>query len=187
MAHYDETFSNVKFVTEQVKGVEFDGCRFKSCSFESCRLDQSNFVDCHFSDCNFAMAQTNETGLKEVRFENCKLVGLDFSSCTDFLFRVEFVNCQLDFALFTKKNLRQTPFRNCSIREADFSGTNLTAATFAGCDLAGAQFESCIFEKTDFRSAQNFTIDPNRNRMKGARFSRFSLAGLLQNYGLTIE
>jgi hypothetical protein len=41
-------------------------------------------------------------------------------------------------------------------------------------------------EKTDFRSSFNYSIDPEVNRIKKAKFDRAGLAGLLDKYDLEI-
>ncbi|MCC6186899.1 MAG: pentapeptide repeat-containing protein, partial [Chitinophagaceae bacterium] len=43
-----------------------------------------------------------------------------------------------------------------------------------------------ILEKTDFRSAYNYSIHPERNRIKKAKFAQAGLAGLLQHYDIVI-
>ncbi len=48
-------------------------------------------------------------------------------------------------------------------------------------------FENTILDKTDFRTAYNFSIDPSINRMKKARFSVSGLPGLLSKYDIEIE
>ena len=42
-------------------------------------------------------------------------------------------------------------------------------------------------EKSDFRGAFNYSIDPELNKLKGARFSAAGLGGLLGKYGIRIE
>ena len=187
MDHYDESFLNTVFQAEQLKNRAYDGCTFRSCAFTGDQFNHVDFLDCRFIDCDFSQTKTVQTAFKDVTFVNCKLIGFDFSVCVDFLFKVEFENCLLDYALFSRKNLKQTGFKSCSVREADFTQAILNSAVFDQCDLSDAQFDGCNLEKADFRSAQNFSIDPTRNRMKGARFSRFGLAGLLRNYNLKIE
>jgi len=39
----------------------------------------------------------------------------------------------------------------------------------------------------DFRTASNFAIDPEDNKMKGAKFSSENLEGLLKKYGIIVE
>ncbi len=182
-----QTFTQNDFTKTPVAGIEFDDCEFVDCNFSGSNLSDTDFLECRFVNCNFVMAKTSNTGFKDAIFRGCKLMGLDFSVCSDFLFQVNFEQCQLDYALFGKKKMKKTRFVNCSVKEADFSETILSEANFEKSDLSGASFQYCNLEKTDFRSAINFTIDPEHNRMKGARFSAYSLAGLLGKYGLNIE
>ncbi len=186
-AYFEQEYTNVDFSQEPIVGAEFNNCTFINCNFSNCKLDNTDFLDCRFESCSFIMVHTHNTGFKEVKFEGCKLVGLDFSLCNDFLFKVEFENCQLDYALFTKKKLRKTKFQNCSVKEADFTQTDLSHAIFGQTDLTDSVFEGCNLEETDFRTAINFTIDPDQNRIKGARFSSYALAGLLRKYDLDLE
>jgi len=51
----------------------------------------------------------------------------------------------------------------------------------------GAVFESTHLERADFRTATNYQIDPERNKMEGAKFSVNNLAGLLVKYELDLE
>jgi uncharacterized protein YjbI with pentapeptide repeats len=78
-------------------------------------------------------------------------------------------------------------FHECILRETDFSEADLTSAVFHLCDLDRAVFNQTVLEKTDFRTAFNFTIDPAINKMKKAKFSFSGLPGLLSAYDLDIE
>jgi uncharacterized protein YjbI with pentapeptide repeats len=69
----------------------------------------------------------------------------------------------------------------------DFSYADLSASNFDFCDLQGAIFDSTNLDRSDFRTAYNFTIDPENNRVKKARFSLNSVIGLLDKYDLIIE
>ena len=182
-----QIFTQIDFGKMPVSGIEFDDCEFMNCNFSGSNLNDTDFLGCRFVNCNFVMAKTVNTGFKDATFKGCKLMGLDFSLCSDFLFQVDFEQCQLDYALFGKKKMKKTRFVNCSVKEADFSETALQEATFEQSDLTGSVFQYCNLEKTDFRTAINFSIDPEHNRMKGARFSAYSLAGLLGKYGLNVE
>ena len=81
----------------------------------------------------------------------------------------------------------KTKFDKCTLKETDFSEVNLTASVFSECDLTNAIFSNTILEKVDFRTANNFSIDPEYNKLKKAKFSSFNLEGLLYKYKLDIE
>jgi len=63
----------------------------------------------------------------------------------------------------------------------------LTSAVFDICDLARAVFENTVLEKVDFLTACNFSIDPQINRIKKAKFSMIGLVGLLDKYGIEVN
>lgn len=144
-------------------------------------------MECSFDYCNLSMAKLNDTSLKDVRFSNCKLLGLNFKDCRTFLLSLDFEDCLLNFASFLLLTLKGIRFRNCQLQEVDFAETDLTGALFDNCDLSGAIFEYSVLKKADFRTAFNYSIDPETNSIKKAKFSRESLAGLLGKYDIEIE
>jgi uncharacterized protein YjbI with pentapeptide repeats len=82
--------------------------------------------------------------------------------------------------------LKKIQFISCQLEEADFSNTDLTEANFKEADLLNATFVDSKLNKADFSTAINFLIDPELNRMQGAKFSKHDLAGLLFKYKLKI-
>jgi hypothetical protein len=42
-------------------------------------------------------------------------------------------------------------------------------------------------ERSDFRAAYNFNIDPERNKVRKAKFSRDGVVGLLGKYDIVVE
>jgi hypothetical protein len=53
--------------------------------------------------------------------------------------------------------------------------------------LTGARFENTIIEKADLRTSYNYSIDPENNRIKKAKFSLAQIAGLLDKYNIEID
>ncbi len=104
--------------------------------------------------------------LRDSRFLNCKLLGVRFDECNEFLFSAHFENCMLKFASFHKLKLKQTHFQTCNLQEADFSETDLTGSIFETCDLQRTLFDHTNLGKVDFRSSFNYSIDPEKNRIK---------------------
>jgi len=72
------------------------------------------------------------------------------------------------------------------MQEANFEESDLTGSIFADCDLTRTLFSNTILYETDFTSAYNFSIDPEKNKMKKAKFSVMGLQGLLEKYSLQI-
>jgi uncharacterized protein YjbI with pentapeptide repeats len=103
------------------------------------------------------------------------------------LLSFSFDNCVLNFASFFKLKLKGSIFKNSSLHEVEFVEADLTNAHFINCDLERAVFDNTNLEGADFRSALNFSIDPEKNKLKKARFSSSGLRGLLEKYNLSIE
>jgi uncharacterized protein YjbI with pentapeptide repeats len=122
-----------------------------------------------------------------VAFEECKLLGLQFTACRDMLFGVHFDQCQLRYASFAGRAMPNTRFVGCNLEEADFADANLTGAVFQDCLLAGAVFQNTQLPGTDFTSATGFTIDPETNPLTGARFTLPGLLGVVAKFGLVVE
>ena len=166
---------------------EYDNCTFNGCNFLNSDLSHSVFLECTFKDCDLSMAQLKNTAIKDVAFKNCKLLGLDFSDCNQFLLQLSFEDCNLNLALFYQLKLKATKFKNCSLHEVDFTETELTSSTFDNCDFQRAIFGNTILEKSDLRTSYNYSIDPEINRIKKAKFSTTGIAGLLDRYDILIE
>lgn len=166
---------------------EYEGCIFNGCDWAGLDLSGYHFIACRFEGCNWSMAKLQRTVLREVYFKDCKLLGLRFDLCNHLGFSVSFTGCQLQHASFYQLKLKSTPFSHCNLQETDFAETDLTAALFEHCDLALAQFERSNLEKADFRTAFNYTIDPESNRLRHAQFSLPGVVGLLRKYELVVE
>ena len=185
--HEAKIFENINYSEKNLSGREFTSCEFKNCNFTKSDLSNNSFEDCTFRNCNFSMTILRNTGLRTVKFMSCKLMGIDFSVINNFLFSVAFQDNILDYSSFFQCNMKKTNFIDCSLKQVDFGETDLSRAVFKNCDLALASFMHTNLEKTDFRTAKNYSLDPEQNKMEGAKFSHVGLAGLLYKYNLDIE
>jgi fluoroquinolone resistance protein len=166
---------------------EYEGVEFHHCDFSDCDLSEIQWIDCAFYSCNLSMAPLQNTSFQNVQFMDCKMMGLHFEDTNDFIFEVNFKNCNLNFSCFFQRNLKGVLFENCSLHEVDFTQSDLSLASFNNSDLHLATFKNCILEKTDFRSALNYQMDLSLNKVKKAKFSRENLTGLLVHFDLVIE
>ena len=183
----EAVFTREDFTINPLPTAEYDNCTFNGCNFNAASLNGIVFTQCRFEDCNLSNAKTSGTAFKEVAFINCKLLGVQFSTCNAFLFAVGFEGCYMQLASFYKMKLKGTRFINCPLGDADFTEADLTNAVFKDCDLRNALFENTILEKADLRTATNYTIDPENNRVKKAKCSKEGLPGLLYKYNIDIE
>lgn len=185
--HQNELFNATNLRPEEAVNAEFEHCVFRGLPWMDADLTKARFTDCRFEQCDLSNAAVKSTAFRTVEFAGCKLLGVQFEQCNTFLLALRFENCRLDFASFRALVLKGTQFNTCGLAEADFSGTDLSKAAFGDSDLAGAVFEGTNLEGADLRDARKFAIDPERNRIKGARFSLNVLPGLLMRHGITVE
>ena len=115
------------------------------------------------------------------------MLGLLFYKCNEFglVFRME--DCNLSHSSFYQTKIRKTSFVSSILNEVDFTECDLTNSILDRCDLLNAKFENSILGKVDFRSSFNYSIDPEANQIKKARFSMAGLPGLLDKYEIEIE
>ena len=186
-SHYENrVFSKLLNTDFELSNKEFEQCVFTECVFSSASLSGAVFLDCRFENCALGMVKFGVAVLRDVTFVECKLMGADFSSESDFS-SFSFEHCQLDYALFQHLTIKKTRFIGCSLKDADFSSTDLTLADFSESNCAGTLFDRSNLEKADFRTARNFSIDPERNKVKKAQFSVLGLLGLLDKYDVVVE
>lgn len=183
----DKQFDGIDYTINKFPAADYENCHFINCNFAETNLSKVTFIDCVFDTCNLSAANINGTSFQETKFINCKMMGLRFEDCNQFLFTTSFTGCLLNLSTFYKMKLKNTSFINCSLQEVDFTETDLSSADFDSCNLLHAVFDNSILEKADFRTALNFSIDPERNKIKKSKFSATALSGLLHKYDLVIE
>ena len=186
-SHENRTYTRIDYSEKKMPAGIYDNCVFVNCNFSKSDLSYIDFVDCTFKDCDFSMVKFNDTALKNATFSACKMLGVDFTKCRDFLLSFYFEKCTLDYSSFQNKKVKKTIFKECSVKEVDFSAADLSASDFLSCDLSRAVFRNTILEKVDFRSARNYSIDLEKNRIQKAKFSSAGIIGLLDKYKIIIE
>lgn len=183
----DKTFEKHDFVQKPLAKGEYENCIFRMCDLSGNDLSGFKFSDCEFVGSNLSLAKLNKTALQDIKFRDCKLLGLRFDLSNDFGLSFSFDNCILNHSSFYKTKLKKTSFTNSQLQETDFTECDLTNSIFDNCDLARAMFENSILEKVDLRTSYNYIIDPEINRIKKAKFSLSGIAGLLAKYEIEIE
>jgi len=183
----NKKYEKTDFTESALPVADYEDCIFLNCNFYNGDLSDVSFEKCTFDGCEFSLAKLKNTVFMDVRFLNCKLLGLHFEDCSEFILTFYFENCMLKLSSFYKLHMKKTKFVNCNLQETDFSAADLSGALFDGCDLHKAIFDLTKLEKADFYSSFNYSIDPEKNKLKKARFSRREVVGLLNQYDLRIE
>jgi uncharacterized protein YjbI with pentapeptide repeats len=183
----DRTFEKLVSFDARISSREFDGCTFKNCEFSNSVFAQCMFIDCTFIECNLSMVKLPATGLKTVVFRDCKLLGIRFDECDDFLFNVNFQDCVLDYSWFVNKKMPKTGFVKTSLKGVNFSGADLSMAVFDNTNLDGAVFDGTQLKAADLRPLTTSRSTRNKTRCRKRKFSVGGIPGLLQKYDIKIE
>ena len=183
----DQTFEKQDYRLKGLPKAEYDNCTFINCDFTDTYLSAVSFIECQFKDCNLSGAKIKDSTFKEVLFTQSKLLGINFTECSEFLFSIEAHHCIFSFSSFYNKNLNQTHFNHCILEKVDFTNANLSKVHFEKSDLKHTIFENSNLEKANLISAYNFNINPVTNILKGAKFSKIGALNLLQNFQIVIE
>lgn len=185
--YQDQVFKNIDYTQSPFPKGEYDNCTFIDCKFEDVYVTTITFLECTFDTCDMTNMKVKSTSFNEVNFLNCKLLGVDFGLCNDFMFSATFQDCNLELASFAGLNIKQTTFKTCTLQNVDFTETNAENTVFDHCNLKAAIFEQTNLQKSDLSSAYNYSIDPSRNQVKKAHFSRKEIHGLLTQYDIKIS
>lgn len=176
---------NIDFTQSSLEG-EYYRCTFRNCNFSGMRIGKVLFEQCRFEHCNLSLVMANNTSWQEAAFYECKMTGTNLAASNGFSLSFRFEGCILSYAIFQELKLQDTHFIRCILQEAEFSGANLSGAVFRECDLSRAVFNHTNLEGADLSTALYYSINPNLNRLRKARFSRYGLEGLLSSFGIEI-
>jgi len=180
------SYKKADFTKKPLPAGSYENCIFDGCDFSGTDLSNIKFTDCEFIVCNLSLAKLNNTALRDIKFHECKMLGLLFDNCNKFGFSVSFTNCILNHSSFYQVNIKGAKFIHTQLQEVDFTESDLSGAVFDNCNLDRAIFQHTLLEKSDFSTAYGYAIDPEVNRLKKAKFSKAGLTGLLYKYDLEI-
>jgi len=182
-----QEYQNHTYQREEVNFKEFEQCTFRNCDFTVCNFIAVTFIDCHFYNCNFNGAKINHVALRTVGFYHCQMKEVNFSMCDKLIFEIAFTDCVLDFSKFYTLNIKDTVFKNCSLIAVDFMSADLTSVVFDACDLHRSEFEKAIAIKANFKTSFNYSIDPQKTKIKKAIFSLNQVKGLLFKQDIIVK
>ena len=182
----DQKFTKRDYTKQKLPKGDYENCRFVDCLFSKGYLDNQNFVECTFEGCDLTNTNIANTTFNDVTFKDCKMVGVQFETCSQLLLSLRFSGCNLSVASFHGMDLPRIIFDGCKFHQTDFTDSNLIQAKFPECDFENALFDGTHLEQADFTSAVNFNIDPSINHIKKTRFSESGLIGLLKKYDIVV-
>lgn len=182
----DNHYERITYGRDDLNLKEFEDCSFSHCDFSECNFIGVTFIDCTFSHCNFNGAKINHVAFRTVNFNHCAAEEVNFSMCDKLIFEIHFNDCRLDFAKFYTLKINGTTFQDCSMIAVDFMKADLTGVLFDNCDLHKTLFMNSILNKADLRTSYNYTLDPEKNKVKKAIFSLGGVKGLLAKHDISV-
>ncbi len=179
----EQRFKDVDCRSLSLASSRFYECIFESCIFTEAKLLNCEFVDCIFKNCDLSNVKLVGAAIRRCEFIDCKLIGVNWTEAKDLSHPI-FKSCKLNYSNFTGLDLRKSSITDCLAVDVELVQANLSESDCRGTDFAGCRFANTNLTKADFRSAINYTIRPDSNLIKKAKFSLPEATLLL--YGLDI-
>jgi len=169
------TFAGLVCSGGQIHSLEFNECVFRRCAFVETAFTFCRFTDCLFDDCDLSVISVKEVTFTHVRFENSKLLGVNWSLASwdkgGFLEPLAFANCDVSYSTFFGLKLHGLKLTGCIAHDADFAEADLTRGHFNQTDFSESRFLHTNLTEVDFTGASNYTINAAVNILKKTRFS----------------
>jgi fluoroquinolone resistance protein len=187
--HYAEwTFKAIRQEQKTVVSSEFYECTFVHCSFVEAAFRACRFNTCTFLHCDLSLVQVPGCLFSATRFEDSKVVGVDWTQADWTAARIGdpigFLRCALSHSTFIGLSLQGLRILDCTAKNVDFREADLSGADFGATDLSESLFSDTNLTEADLSRALNYAIAPGRNVLTRARFSLPEAMALL--YGLDI-
>lgn len=187
----DIVFEKIDHSEKRLSGKTFSNCTFVSCTFTKTIFNQCTFEECTFDKCDLSMVQVKGSTFSQIQLLGCKAIGiLWFDIRIPFArhaFSISCTDTNISYSSFFGMNLKKAKFAQCVAKEVDWSECQMQEAVLKGCDLEGARFAGTDLSGADLRGAQNYQIDIQGTKLKGAKFSLPEATALLDSLGIVID
>ncbi|WP_445945616.1 pentapeptide repeat-containing protein [Shewanella sp.] len=189
-SYFDHNFEDLDMPEKMLSNIEFEQCVFYRCNFSEVMFSGCKFLECRFVQCNFSLARLGFSIFDSAEFDECKLLGIDWTQAQWPQFSsgsaVSFNQCILDSGSFMGQQLKLMKMRHCRAHDVDFRDANLSQAEVEGTSFSHSLFHRTNLTKANFTDATGFHIDVNNNAIKGAIFSRLEALTLLESLGIEL-
>ena len=178
-------FNGLDLSFEEIIATNFESCIFSDCYFTESLFDKCKFVECQFIKCNLSVINPGYSKFLDVTFDQCKLVGVDWTKAAWSSFVVSspisFYRCILNDSSFFGLKLEEISIEECKAHDVDFREGNFSDANFTYTDFTNSLFNRTNLIGADFTEATNYNIDIYLNEIKRAKFSRLEAIRLLDS------
>ena len=185
-----ESFERLNLAGAELSDRRFYDCEFLHCNFTESQLLNCTFDNCRFHDCNLSTVLLKGSALREVKFESCKLVGIDWTRArwpsVALSGMLAFDACILDGSSFFGLYLQELKLEACHAHDVDFAEADCEYASFIQTDFANSTFHHTRLGKADFTDALNYAIDVHTNSIAGAKFNLPEAVNLLRSLNIEL-
>jgi fluoroquinolone resistance protein len=186
----EQIFRDMRLDHEEIVSSEFHDCVFVGGSFVESVFRRCRFVTCVFRECDLSLVRVPQSTFTGVRFEECKLVGVNWTEAcwpTARLGRpLSFSKCSISHSTFLGLRLQGIEIRDCVAQDVDLREADLSGAEFGLTDLSGSLFGGTDLSRADLSRAINYLIDPGKNVLTQARFSLPEALSLLHGMDIVL-
>ena len=186
----ERVFKGVSQNHDELVSSEFFDCAFLRCSLVESVFRKCRFVNCVFRECDLSLMQVPDSRFTSTRFENAKVVGVNWTEAdwpqAGLGDPIGFLKSAISHSTFMGLSLTDMEIRDCIATDVDFREANLSRVDFTGTDLSGSLFSSTDLSEADLSRARNYQIDPGHNRLRQARFSLPEAMSLLYSLDIVL-
>ena len=188
--YFSRTFNHIVDPGVELEGCEFEECEFRECNFTEALFRRCRFIDCTFTRCNLSLLKVAQSGFTGVSFDECKLVGVDWTRAAwprlVFSSSLAFSHCILNDSSFFGLELDEIVLEACKAHDVDFREGSFCRARFVDTDLTHSLFGKTNLTQADFTDASHYDIDIFNNRLSQAKFSRYEAIRLLDSLDIEL-
>lgn len=83
--------------------------------------------------------------------------------------------------------MKKSKIINCKIKNSYFTDTDFRESDFSGTCFEKVIFHNCNLEKSDFRTASGYEIDPGDNKIKNSKYRLPEALSFLGFLGIKID
>lgn len=185
-----EQFQGLSDIAQEWQGIEFEDCEFFDCHFSESTFRKCQFIECRFVRCNLSLVKVPQCQFNAVVFEECKLVGIDWTRAAwprlSFAAPFHFKQCILNDSSFLGLALDQIVIEECKAHDVDFREGSFNQANFTYTDFSHSLFGRSQLTEADFSEATNYDIDIFNNKINRAKFSRDEAIRLLNCFDIEL-
>src|SRR5688572_12603988 len=92
-----ETFADQNWSGAELRDKTFTRCVFRNLTAPEAIFPGTLFEDCRFEASDLTMIKVKDATFRDVEFERCKLMGIDWSGVRGLTFSVSFKSCVVSY------------------------------------------------------------------------------------------